>query len=375
MKSKIIAYLFFGYLAFAITSCGIDNNGENPTNPYEGSPTITLFDEILFYDGYSEPVDDATPNGIERISNSKYVTKIPDDYVNSLSDKLTLEIVLRAACDNYDRIGNVFLKLVKKGNPYNTTEDVKRIEIARFITPFMDKNRVPSTVPYSFEIDNIAQLLSDQNYNNLYDFWIEFDIFGVPYAANTQIPGCADMNYTFFGTLKLVSTDDERSNNSQAFSPVTCYTELNNYSATDIEGQTTKSFDIDVESAIKNAKMYLITSNHGANAGGEEYNRRNHQIYFDGTLIDTYKPGGESCEPFRQYNTQSNGIYGPDPKSTADWASWNNWCPGNKIPIRIYNLETLDAGKHTFKINVPDAVFVGREGNIPLSVYIQGDKK
>ena len=96
-------------------------------------------------------------------------------------------------------------------------------------------------------------------------------------------------------------------------------------------------------------------------------------IYFDGNLIDTYKPGGKSCEPYRVYNTQGNGIYGPSPRSTSGWTSWNNWCPGDRVPIRVYELENLAEGNHTFKIDVPDAKFVEGQGNIPLSVYIQGD--
>jgi len=38
-----------------------------------------------------------------------------------------------------------------------------------------------------------------------------------------------------------------------------------------------------------------------------------------------------------------------------------------------YNLGTLDVGNHTFKIDVPEAVFMDGQGNIPLSVYIQGE--
>ena len=52
---------------------------------------------------------------------------------------------------------------------------------------------------------------------------------------------------------------------------------------------------------------------------------------------------------------------------------WNNWCPGDKIPTRVYYLGNIAIGKHTFKIEVPDAKFVGAQGSIPFSVYIQGD--
>lgn len=62
------------------------------------------------------------------------------------------------------------------------------------------------------------------------------------------------------------------------------------------------------------------------------------------------------------------------PRTDAEWSSWSNWCPGDIIPIRVFELGNLDAGNHTFRIEVPEAKFVNKEGNIPLSVYIQGDK-
>ena len=86
----------------------------------------------------------------------------------------------------------------------------------------------------------------------------------------------------------------------------------------------------------------------------------------------TYKPGRTSCEPFRKYNTQSNGIYGLFPKKDAAWQSFSNWCPGDKIDNRIIRLGAFSAGTHTIKISVPDAEFVDGQGDIPVSVFFQG---
>jgi hypothetical protein len=334
---------------------------------------MTLFDRALFYDGYAEKVNEQHQTGIMRISNSSYVTKLSASEIGAIGDYLELEVIIEAACDNYDRIGNVFLSLLKKGLPYHEDLVISKIEIARFITPFMDKNKPPNKVPYFFDINNIAKLLNDDEYSSEYDFWIEFSVFGIPYAAQNEVQGCAGRNDVFFGTLKFNSEGKSTNKTSQQLIPIANFASLNNSNNSDVPGQTVKIINKEISKAIKNAKMYLITSNHGANAGGEEYNRRTHNIYFDDNLIDSYKPGGKSCEPFRQYNTQGNGIYGPRPKTEDDWTSWNNWCPGDKIPIRIYDLGDLSIGNHKFKIEVPDAEFVNGEGNIPLSVYIQGD--
>lgn len=370
MRRSIVQITYSIVLVFLIFTCSKKNSTQNSDAP----ETIILFDEILFYDGYAETVDEPVPVGIYRVSNSRYVTKMTDEYIKKIGSKLNLEITVKAACDNYDRIGKVFLSLMDKGVDYNKEDVVSTVELARFITPFMDKNKSPDQVPYEFEVDNIAKILRDNALLNKYDFWFEFDIFGVPYTANKEISGCEGKNYTFFGTLKLVSSEEATNNPEQVFVSIASFESFNNYKDTDVIGQTTRSFNVEIPVATKVAKLYLITSNHGANAGGEEYNRRTHNIYFDGNLIDSYIPGGKSCEPFREYNTQANGIYGDSPRTDSEWASFSNWCPGDVIPIRAYDLGDLNAGTHTFKIEVPDAEFVDGQGDIPLSAYLQGDK-
>ncbi|MBK8944802.1 MAG: hypothetical protein IPM32_05950 [Ignavibacteriae bacterium] len=370
MKSKTLAIFV---LLFILINCSKDNSTENKNDVDNGPFTLTIFNEVLYYDGYAATVNEPVPDGILRISNSKYATKFSESDLQKIGNKLNLEIIIKAACDNYDRIGNVFLSFINKGTIYNEENVVKKIEVARFITPFMDKNKTPNEVPYSFEINNVAKILTDSELKTKYDFWMEFDIFGVPYAANTQIAGCAGKNYTFYGTLKL-NTSDQKENSLQFLESVTCFDSLNNFKNTDVIGKTIRTFNIDVLSKLTNAAIYLITSNHGSNAGGEEYIRRNHYVYFDENLIATYKPGGKSCEPFRQYNTQGNGIYGSKTRTETEWTSWNNWCPGDVIPIRTFELGSLEAGIHTFKIEVPEAKFVDAQGNFPLSAYIQGDK-
>jgi len=371
MKNLIYPIFILFILSIILINCGEDNSVE--TSPPDPPPNMTLFDNVLFYDGYAEKVSEKHHSGIRRISNSKYITKLSTSELGAIGDNLELEIIIGAACDNYDRIGNVFLSLLKKGDPYYEDLIVSRIEIARFITPFMDKNKIPDEVPYYFEINNIAEILNDSKISSKYDFWIEFSVFGVSSAAQSEVSGCAGRNDVFYGTLKLNSSSEAPNIPNQYLLPIATNANLNNSNNSDVPGETTKTYDVEISSPITNTKMYLITSNHGSGTGGEEYNRRDHYIYFDGNLIDTYKPGGKSCEPFRKYNTQGNGIYGWTPRSVEGWTSWNNWCPGDRIPIRVYELGNLAEGNHKFKIDVPDAEFLGGWGNIPLSVYIQGD--
>ena len=347
---------------------------------------VTVFENVPFYsmyhylgEGEQLPQDayDQIPEGAIRIHQYErdiISRKLTDAEINSLEQNLTVNATIIAACDNYDRIAGVNLALVPKGRNTYTWEDtdVKRIEIGRFITPFMNKNISPTQVPFSFRVDHLVNLFNDDNFRNAYDFWIEFRADGYSAAANTQVAGCANRTDVFRGNLTFNSTGGSITNNpTQEFIPLKYRDYLTKYNTTDVQGQTTRIVNFTLENEIENAKLYLSMSNHGANSGGEEYARRQHNISLDNQLIHQYKPGGNTCEPFRQFNTQGNGIYGTSPKSLRNWISWNNWCPADKIPNREIDLGTLAPGEHSIKIEVPDAVFANNEGYFPISMYIQ----
>lgn len=266
------------------------------------------------------------------------------------------------------------MALVPKGSATYTPDNVKRIELGRFITPFMNKNIMPDTVPYTYNIDNVAHLLKETSLTSAYDIWMELEVFGVPYAANTQVTGCSGRNDVFFGTLDLVTNMPVAPESNNVLIPLSVRKNLNNYQAgaTDAVGTTKRTINIDVTQALSDAILVLITSNHGGNPGGEEYYRRNHFVYFDGAEVLMYKPGRPSCEPFRKYNTQGNDIYGATPRTDAHWQSFSNWCPGDVITTRVISLGPLTAGAHTFRLEVPDAIFAQGQGDIPVSLYLQG---
>jgi len=290
-----------------------------------------------------------------------------------IQPRLELSVTIGALCDNYDRIGSVRLALVPKGSQGYDPEAVSRIELARFITPFMDKNKTPDTVPYTWDIDNVSAILTNPQLQSSYDFWMELSVFGVPYAANEEVAGCAGRSDVFRGWLSLSTDSSVEPSQFDVLLPLACEEPFNDYQAgaSDRIGVTRKTIDFSLENDAQDAQVFLITSNHGANSGGEEYIRREHFVFIDGEQKLSYRPGRTSCEPFRRYNTQANGIYGPSPRSDQDWQSFSNWCPGDKIDIRVVPCGALAAGAHEFVIDVPDAVFAGDDGNFPLSLYLQ----
>lgn len=350
----------------------------------EGRNQIEIFDGVVFYDGYrmNDNPDKDLKDGVLRHSCSLYATKLSEEQLDALGEKLDINVTVQACCDNYDRIGNINVALVEKGAEGYVPEETPRIEIGRFITPFMDMNKEPNQVPYAYEMNYLSPILRDKDLREKYDLWLELEIFGIPYAANEQIKGCAGRNDVFQGFLQFSTTEPAGESEGNILVPIVIKkpeyigNNLNNYNenATDEIGKTVKTYTFEVPEDVKASNIVLITSNHGANKNGEEYNRRWHFVYFDDELVLSYRPGRETCEPFRKYNTQSNGIYGTSKKSDAVWQSFSNWCPGDVIDNRIISLGEITRGEHKVRIEVPLAEFADHQGDIPVSMYFHGSR-
>lgn len=356
---------FFTILALCLISTGSLKAVERD------SLRLTVFDNIVYYDGYAQLVPLKVEEGIYR-NNTSYTRKLNDKEIALLTNgEVKMQVDLKAACDNYDRIANVALLLIEKGKNYPAV--AKRIEIGRYITPFMDMNKQPNVRPYLWDASAIGKIVGNKSNANQYDFYIQMNVFGVPYAAQKQVKGCEGRNDVFIGNLYFdIKAGREKSKTAYQLIPIAYSDSLNNYKATDSLGKTTRTYTFKTEKNLKDVEFFIISSNHGANKNGEEYNRRVHYIYVDNVLQLKYIPGENTCEPYRQYNTQSNGIYGKTPKTDEQWQKFSNWCPGAVIPLRKIKLDKLPKGEHRLQLVVPDAKFENKEGYIPFSAYALG---
>lgn len=347
--------------------------------------TLQVFNQAVYYGMYQETVNYPVPDGLIRLKNWSYGKKLTQEQLDSFGNTLTATVTLNPLCDNYDRIGNVNMVLVPAGQESYAYDDtnIKRIEIGRFITPFMDKNNMSvQEVPYVYELNHLTNVFHDESITSEYDIWIELEVYGYQGGpgqggAAVEIAGCAGRDDVYMGSLTFESTHNPQLiyGDDHYFKSLINKFELKNYTeeGTDELGKTVKTITFTLEEDIPNAKFHLITSNHGSNQGGEEYKRRWHYVYIDGSeeANFSYRPGGKSCEQYRIYNTQPNGIYGPNPMSLSAWLSFNNWCPGDVIPNRIIEVGALAAGEHTFKIEVPAAQFLNGQGYFPMSLYLE----
>lgn len=332
---------------------------------------LAIFDNVVYYDGYAPLVPLKVKDDLYR-TNTSYTRQLSVEELNILTKgTVKMQVDLKAACDNYDRIAYVSLLFVERDKTYPNV--AKQIEVGRYITPFMDMNKQPNTRPYLWDVTTIGDVLRNKSSYAGYKVYIQMNVFGVPYAAQKQVKGCEGRNDVFVGCLyfNVFPTKDKLKTDYQ-LNTIAYQDSLSNYKNTDTLGKTTKTYAFKVEKGVKDLQLFIISSNHGANRNGEEYSRRMHYIYLDDKLVFKYIPGESTCEPYRQYNTQSNGIYGKTVKTEEQWQRFSNWCPGAVIPLRKVEVAKLSKGEHKLRIEVPDAKFENKEGVIPFSAYLIG---
>jgi hypothetical protein len=104
-----------------------------------------------------------------RHSNALHAVQLTDEHLAAIQTRCAIGVIVGALCDNYDRIGSVNLALVPKGAKTYVPAEVARLELARFITPFMNMNKDPKTVPYEWDADNVVPILKDEELRAEYD--------------------------------------------------------------------------------------------------------------------------------------------------------------------------------------------------------------
>lgn len=311
--------------------------------------TISLFKNIPVYGIYRYPVvDDTLPNGIIRLSNPAVARLINiSDAIKQYKKGLQLVLTLYAQEDDYDRLAYVYFsdkKPVADG-PDQSILTNRGIETMRFITPFFLSTTNPNQLTYTLDVTDITDIIPLLRK----DIWVAVQIDNNPEYRIQNKAG-------FLFSLDLVKS---------ATSLLNSY--VQNLFKTAMT-QNTFEDTFSVRKNITDAVINIYTSGHGSASGGEEYAHRTHNIYVDGVLKYTFNPK-KDCAPYRKYSPQGN------PFIFLGNNSYNprNWCPGEVLPHNYVYAGNLAAGKHTVRVEIPDADFGSPGDNIIVSAYLTGD--
>jgi hypothetical protein len=385
------------WVAASVVACGSSSNGSSrgPTadasalfdashvdggKPAEdagaGKPgSFNVFDHIPMFNIYSStpPMNYTPPAGVLMWKNGTiFVTKLTAVQQALIGADLAAHVTYYAQCDNYDRIGGVFVVFEPSGQMPHPTDP--RIELVRFITPFSDYRR-GAAATYAFPQGSLAafaNVLADPTH----DVWIGMGGGSYPsYPGNPctglTVDGGSDfLEVGFSYSLDFVSSMPLLPGNATAIPAFTAPSPAPDagapYAISNVPLTTTPITGVITNPAGSSISGHVtvIVSGHGAAAGGDEYENTQDTLSLGSLDPDAgTRLGGFStmidCAPYAAASPDGNpGIF-------AGNATYNprNWCPGALVVSHTFPA-TLAAGSN-------DVVLGIEPGAVPSGSYYQ----
>ena len=129
--------------------------------------------------------------------------------------------------------------------------------------------------------------------------------------------------------------------------------------------------DFDMPEAAKNVRLKYIVTGHGGHSGGDEFVEKRNIVSVDGKEVLNFIPWRDDCASFRRFNPATGVWLIPrvaayigdkgyttkeieEPLASSD-LSRSNWCPGSDVMPEEAVIGDLAAGKHSFKVSIPEA--------------------
>lgn len=129
--------------------------------------------------------------------------------------------------------------------------------------------------------------------------------------------------------------------------------------------------DFEMPEDAKNVRLKYIVTGHGGHSGGDEFVEKRNIVSIDGREVLNFIPWRDDCASFRRFNP-ATGVWliprvaayiGEDgyttkeveePLASSD-LSRSNWCPGSDVVPEEVLVGDLQAGRHSFRVSIPEA--------------------
>lgn len=305
---------------------------------------VNVFDQIPQFGLYvdSDPQNYSPPSGVTLWSHgTEYVSKLSDLQRSQLGSDLAIVVSYWAQCDEYDRLGSIFLLLEPNGQEPQPTDP--RIELVRFITPFSDfrQGTLAKHVYPDADVSAYAHALADPTH----DAWI-----GIAGGSNPH-PGdaCSQSD----GTLRAGVTPD--------FARVGFKYSVDLVSTQPLDGGTSLVLPVIGKSDQKllpiegnfandgdeiSGHVIVVVSGHGSADGGDEYKHTLDTVSLNETEIGSFSTKVD-CARYAQFSPLGNpGIF-----KNNQLFNPRNWCPGALVPSHRFDA-TLAAGNNTVRLAI-----------------------
>jgi Peptide-N-glycosidase F, C terminal/Peptide-N-glycosidase F, N terminal len=369
---KIQSMLLFLTTGMVFTAC--KTNLKNDLQPSVNSKPVTgavtaltgtyeekVFSGLNFYNGYAaNAYTDA--GGVIYLNNTVAIKKISLKGKANANASLKGELRIYQQGDGYDRDGQVFFirdSVVKALLNNQTTFDAaakSKIDSYTpktgyfYITPFFFWYQSIKSVPYTFDLKDVASLLTGDD-----SCWVGVSAWGTHLDQSNWVG--KNEPRSFSADFKITADNSVAGNNPTYVQAVQFGT------ITDAAGKNSRTMTktITVPYNLKNAKIIVISQAWGAGNGGEEYTYRTHNVSWDNNQIGTFS---------------SKAACGPNTMRSFDISSSpRNWCPSEIVtPHTVAISNNITAGSsHVVKVDIVNAQ-ADANNYFKLSVYIAGEK-
>lgn len=330
-------------LLLVIAACGGTSNApafDAPPPAPDATPVervVRVFDHIPQFGiyVYQDPVY-TPPDGVVMWTyGTEWVTRLTDAQKADLGSDVAARITYHAQCDNYDRLGGLFLISTAKGQTPAPTDP--RIELVRFITPFSNYRRgeLATHVYPDADLSPYAAVLADPDR----DVWLGIAGGSNPYDGDP----CTNAGVTddfaavgFLYSVDLVSYQPRPTGQVTALIGVAAPAAK----ATPVDGTFVNP------GGPLTGHVTVIVSGHGSAAGGDEYRYTQDTVTLAGTAIGSFSTMID-CAPFRAASPDGNpGIFANNTGGNP-----RNWCPGALVPAHSFPV-TLPAGTSAVSLGI-----------------------
>lgn len=390
-KKILVSFSLAG--AMLLTACGhreLPAMGDYSVQVFHDTPVKFAPDQ---YAGYSEPGADS----IYHLVNGRIILKkvtLPD-YKRNVS--VNLKVTIASNGDRWDKSGSCFilpkesainlLNIAKGEKQFPAVDSTKlenligivsgedyepTVELMRFMTPFgvgyyssdndsLSSKRRPVYIPKWEKSVTWVQDITD-----LY-----------PALEREAYVGIYIDTWTAEGYVASMELDVKESKITCDVMPERRVKPLMNtvyyigQTYPDIFSRKDVVMDFDMPKAAKNVRLKYIVTGHGGHSGGDEFVEKRNIVSVDGKEVLNFIPWRDDCASFRRFNPATGVWLIPrvaayigdkgyttkeieEPLASSD-LSRSNWCPGSDVMPEEAVIGDLPAGKHSFKVSIPEA--------------------
>ena len=290
--------------------------------------TFTVFDQIPMFGMYvSTPPDYTPPAGVVLLNNgTRYMTRLTSAQRAQVGADLKARVTFHAQCDNYDRLGSLFV-IVKPPGVVPVDGD-PLVEVARWITPFSDYWQ-GAKATYAFpdaDLSAFAPLLRDGKV----DIWLGIDGGSNPYAGDPCDSHDVTAQFAAVGfsySVALASTTKGSATTSVPSLPVV----YGDYTSVPVAGSASTK-------KATTGTAIVIVSGHGSANGGDEYKHTQDTLTVNGATVGSFSTEVD-CKSYKAASPDGNPFIFLNNKGSNP----RNWCPGALVQPHAFR---VDLGKN-----------------------------